>query len=133
MSRSSRPSLRLGIIRIISIIKSLFQLRITQDLIRLINRDHLLLIRRFLRLRGRLVRVVHLRQFEISALDFLGAGVTGYVEDFVVVFLLGALEGDLGFLRGFGEAGVGGELGMGVFERLEGAEGGFVVFGGVLG
>lgn len=77
--------------------------------------------------------MVHLAQFEISTLDILGAGVAGNVEDFVVVFLLGPLEGDLGVLCGFGEAGVGGEGGVRVFEGLEGAEGAFVVFGGVLG
>lgn len=69
-----------------------------------------------------------LTQLEIGAFDFLGAGGTRYVEDFVVVFLLGAFDGGLCFLHEFLPFRVVLEVWVVLFCGLKGAEGGVVVF-----
>ena len=92
--------LLLRIIRIIAVIESLLQFRIRQHLIRLIDSRHFLL-----RLLGGqvvsrgFVGVELLGEFAVGLFDVAVFGVAGYAEDFVVVFLLGALEQGMRFLE----------------------------------
>ena len=88
-----------GIIRILTTVKSGLEFGVTEHFVSLVDLGHL-----FLRLllgdpfADGLVRVMFFGQASVGLLDGALVRVLCDAEDFVVVLLFGAFEGDLGFL-----------------------------------
>lgn len=94
-----RVVLLLGV-GVVASVKAGAQLRVTEDLVGLVDGGHLLLglLLGHALLDG-LVRVELLRGLAVSRLDLPVVRVIGHAEDLVVVLGLAALQGDMGFLQ----------------------------------
>lgn len=77
---------------VVTHVESLFELRVGQDFVRLVDAALLLLYFLGRQVPSVLIRVVLLGEFSVGALDLAFSGFAGDAQDFVVVFGLGAAK-----------------------------------------